>query len=170
MLRLIVFRHAKAVPHGTAPDFERALAPRGVEAAAEMGRMLAAEHLLPDLALVSPALRTRQTWEEAAKALPGVPVRHEDGVYDAPSARLLRLVQAAPDTARTLVLVGHNPGIADLAQLLVGHGDRYAFSRMRAKYVTGAIAVVDFDVEHWADVMPGGGRLDRYVTPTRTDD
>lgn len=170
MLRLIVFRHAKAVPHGAAPDFERALAPRGVEAAAEMGRMLADEHLLPDLALVSPALRTRQTWEAAAMALSGIPVRHEDGIYDAPSKRLLDLVRSVPDDVRTLVMVGHNPGIADLAQLLVGHGDRYAFSRMRAKYVTGAIAVVDFDVDRWVDVKPGAGRLDRFVTPTRTED
>lgn len=170
MLRLIIFRHAKAVPHGAAPDFERALAPRGLEAAAAMGRMLAAEHLLPDLALVSPALRTRQTWEEAAKALPGIAVRHEAGLYDAQSARLLKLVQSAPAEVKTLVLVGHNPGIADLAQLLVGHGDRYAFSRMRAKYVTGAVAVVDFAVERWSEVAPGGGRLDRYVTPTKTDD
>jgi phosphohistidine phosphatase len=170
MLRLMIFRHAKAVPHGAAPDFDRALAPRGLEAAAEMGKMMADELLLPDLALVSPALRTRQTWEQAALALRGVPVEFVDGIYDAHVGRLLRIVREAPDAVRTLVLVGHNPGLADLAQMMVGHGDRYAFARMRAKYVTGALAVIDFPVEHWAEVAPGGGRLDRYVTPTRTDD
>jgi phosphohistidine phosphatase len=170
MFRLMIFRHAKAVPHGAAPDLERALAPRGLEAAAEMGEMMAAEHLLPDLALVSPALRTRQTWEQAAKALPGVPVRSEAGLYDAPSRQILQLVQAVPASVKCLVVVGHNPGLADLAQLLVGHGDRYAFARMRAKYVTGALSVIDFAVEKWAEVAPGGGRLDRYVTPTRTHD
>jgi phosphohistidine phosphatase len=170
MLRLIIFRHAKAVPHGAAPDFDRALAPRGLAAAAEMGRMLASEQIIPDLALVSPALRTTQTWEHAAPAFPGVPVKHEKRIYEASAGALLALVNAAPDDVKTLVLVGHNPGMSDLARQLVGHGDRYAFARMKTKFVTAGVAVIDFHVEHWTDVTPGGGRLDRFVTPTATDD
>ncbi|MFO1148460.1 MAG: histidine phosphatase family protein [Alsobacter sp.] len=170
MLRLVIFRHAKAVPHGAAPDFDRALAPRGLAAAAEMGRMLAAEHIIPDLALVSPALRTTQTWEQAAPALPGVTTAFDKRVYEASAGTLLALVNGTPDTVRTLVLVGHNPGMSDLARQLVGHGDRYAFARMKAKFVTAGVAVIDFHAERWADVAPGGGRLDRFVTPTATDD
>jgi phosphohistidine phosphatase len=170
MLRLIIFRHAKAVPHGAAPDFDRALAPRGIAAAAEMGRMMAEENLIPDLALVSPSLRTRQTWEQAAPALPGVPVTYESRVYEASAGALLALVNATPDAVKTLVLVGHNPGVSDLARQLVGHGDRYAFARLKTKFVTAGVAVIDFHVDHWTDVAPGGGRLDRFVTPTATDD
>ena len=170
MRRLIIFRHAKAVPHDAAPDFDRALAPRGKDAAAEMGRLMADEQLLPDLVLVSPSKRTMQTWQGAAPAVGETPVRVEKGIYEAPADRLLKLVRGVEDSVRTLVLVGHNPGVTDLARALIGHGDRYAFARLRAKFVTAGIAVVDFAVEHWADVKPGEGRLDRFVTPSSTSD
>ncbi|MCP8937308.1 histidine phosphatase family protein [Alsobacter sp. SYSU M60028] len=164
MRRLIIFRHAKAVPHGAAPDFDRALAQRGLDDAEAMGRMMAEEQLLPDLALVSPALRTRQTWERAAPALGPVETREEAAIYNAETDDLLRLVREAPAKVRTLVLVGHNPGVSDLARRLVGHGDRYAFARLRKKFPTAAIAVIDFP-EDWPSVADGAGRLDRFVAP-----
>ena len=170
MRRLIIFRHAKAVPHDAAPDFERALASRGKEAAAEMGRLMADEQLLPDLVLVSPSKRTMQTWERAAPALGETPMRVENGIYEAPADRLLSLVRGVEDSVRTLVLVGHNPGVADLARALIGHGDRYAFARLRSRFVTAGVAVIDFAVDHWKDVKPGDGRLDRFVTPSSTHD
>jgi phosphohistidine phosphatase len=170
MKRLIVFRHAKAVPHGSAPDFDRALASRGLGDAATVGRYLADELLIPDLALVSPALRTRQTWEQAARALGPVPVKLETAMYDASTGTLLGLVQGVGSDVRTVVLVGHNPGMAELSRDLVGHGDRYAFARMRAKFPTSGLAVLDFAVEEWGEVSPGGGRLDRFVTPGGDDD
>lgn len=170
MKRLIVFRHAKAVPHGAAPDFDRALAPRGLVDAATTGRYLADEQIIPDLALVSPALRTRQTWEQAGPAFGPVPMRLEPSIYDASTGALLGLVQRVGADVRTLVLVGHNPGMAQLSRDLVGHGDRYAFARMRAKFPTSAIAVLDFAVDTWDGVSPGGGRLDRFVTPGGEDD
>ncbi len=165
MRRLVIFRHAKAVPHGAAPDFDRALAERGLSDAQETGRYLAQEQILPDLALVSSSLRTRQTWERAAPALGNVPVRYEDAIYDASPATLMSIVRKAPQSVRTLVLVGHNPGMAQLARDLAGHGDRYAFARMRQKFPTSAIAVVDFAIDEWPEVAFGGGRLDRFVTP-----
>lgn len=165
MRRLVIFRHAKAVPHGAAPDFDRALAERGQGDAEAAGRYLAEEQILPDLALVSPSLRTRQTWERAAPALGEVPLRYEDGMYDASTGTLLALVRKAPAQVRTLVLVGHNPGMAQLARDLTGHGDRYAFARMRQKFPTSGMAVLDFPVEDWAEVDHGTGRLDRFVTP-----
>jgi phosphohistidine phosphatase len=120
--------------------------------------------------LVSPSRRTMQTWDLAAPSLGETPVRVEKGIYEAPADRLLGLVRGVDDVVRTVVLVGHNPGVSDLARALVGHGDRYAFSRLRSKFVTAGIAVIDFAVEHWGDVKPGEGRLDRYVTPSSTSD
>jgi phosphohistidine phosphatase len=165
MRRLIIFRHAKAVPHGSAPDFDRALAPRGVKDATAMGRMLADEQLFPDLVLVSPALRTRQTWEHAAQPLGPVEVRFEETIYNASTNDLLALVRHAPPSARTLMLVGHNPSMSDLARSLIGHGDRYAYARLREKFPTAAIAVVDLPSDDWTSAGPGAGRLDRFVTP-----
>ncbi len=165
MRRLVILRHAKAVPHGAAPDFDRALSDRGKADAVAAGRYLAGEHILPDLALVSPSLRTRETWEEASRALTDTPVRFETGIYDASLATLLALVVRTKPAVRTLALVGHNPGSADLAVALVGHGDRYALARMRASFPTAALVVLDFDVEDWSAVAVGGARLDRFVTP-----
>ena len=132
--------------------------------------MLRDAMLWPDKALVSTALRTRQTWERAAEALHGVPVSFDDRVYEAHAGRLLQVVRESGDDAGVGGLVGHNPGMTDLATILVGHGDRSAFARLRAKFVTAGVAVIDFDVDHWADIQPGGGRLERFVTPTATDD
>ncbi len=165
MKRLVIFRHAKAVPHGAAPDFDRALAERGLADAAAAGRYLADELILPDLALVSPSLRTRQTWERAAPALGEVPVRFEDAIYDASAATLLHLARKAPASVRTLAIVGHNPGMSQLSRDLIGHGDRYALARLRTKFPTSGMAVLDFAVDDWSEIAFGGGRLDRFVTP-----
>jgi phosphohistidine phosphatase len=62
-------------------------------------------------------------------------------------------------------MIGHNPGFQDLARLLVGHGDRYAFARMVQKFPTAALCVLDFDIEDWNEAGPGRARLDRFVTP-----
>jgi phosphohistidine phosphatase len=170
MKRLVIFRHAKAVPHEAAPDFDRALNKRGRADAAATGRYLAAEHILPDEALVSPSIRTRETWEEAARSLPDTQVRFDPAVYDASVGALMAAIRRTDRSVRTLVLVGHNPGQGELALSLVGHGDRYAYSRMRQGFPTAAVAVIDFDIEDWADIAPNSGRLDRFVPPEHGED
>jgi phosphohistidine phosphatase len=165
MRRLIVFRHAKAVAHDEAADHERALTARGRRDAAAMGGYLASEGLRPDLALVSTSLRTRETWEEAAPALGPVELRLDRTLYLAPPNLLLTLVQALPDAVLSAMIIGHNPGLEELASLLTGFGDRYALARMRDKFPTSAVAVLDLPSEHWASAGPGAARLDRFVVP-----
>jgi len=165
MRRLMLLRHAKSAwPAGTA-DLDRPLAPRGREAAPRMGRYLADEGLLPDLALVSPARRAQETWALVRDAVGGAETRTEPRIYEAPAQRLLDVVQEAPADRRTLLLIGHNPGFEDLSKMLIGHGDRYAFARLSQKYPTAGLAVIDVAVEDWREVAPRGGRLDRFVTP-----
>src|SRR6218665_2058758 len=166
MRRLMLLRHAKSNwPAGVA-DRDRPLATRGREAAPLMGRYLADELLLPDLVLISPALRTAETWKLVAPMLPEKPATHvEPRIYEAPADRLLEVVQEVETEVRTLLMVGHNPGFEDLAARLAGHGDRYAQARMAQKYPTCGLAVLDFAVEDWRDVAARGGRLDRFVTP-----
>ena len=79
--------------------------------------------------------------------------------------RLLALLQGIDPSPRAVLMIGHNPGFQDLARLLVGHGDRYAFSRMMDGFPTAALCVLDFDGEDWAGIGPRGARLDRFVTP-----
>ena len=165
MRRLMLLRHGKATSPDATKDMDRPLAARGREAVPRIAAHLADEQLFPDLALVSPAQRARETWELVEPALGPVPARFELPIYEAPPERLLAVIRGVEPAVRTLLLVGHNPGFEDLARLLVGHGDRYAFARMAKKYPTAGLAVIDFDIEDWAAVKPGLGRLDRFVTP-----
>lgn len=166
MRRLMLLRHAKSSWPANTADRDRPLAARGREAAPLMGRYLAEELLLPDLVLISPALRTVETWKLVAPMLPEKPATQiEPRIYEAEAGRLLDVVQEVEGDVRTVLMIGHNPGFEDFAGLLAGHGDRYAQARMAEKYPTCGLAVLDFAVEDWRDVAARGGRLDRFVTP-----
>jgi phosphohistidine phosphatase len=165
MRRLMLLRHGKSEWPDGVKDLDRPLAQRGREAVPRVAQHMADEHLLPDLILVSPARRARETWELVAPKLGEAPARSEPRIYESPPEHLLKVVREIAPEVRALLLVGHNPGMEELAKLLIGHGDRYAFARMARKYPTAALAVLDFAAEDWRDVVPGSGRLDRFVTP-----
>ena len=110
--------------------------------------------------------RTRQTLDLALKAANQHPqTRLDRAVYLAEPHTLLEVVRRTPGNVRSLMMIGHNPGMAELATLLTGFGDRYAFARMNAKFPTSGLAVLDFPVERWEVVKEHEGRLDRFVTP-----
>jgi phosphohistidine phosphatase len=163
MRRLILLRHAKSDwPDGVA-DADRPLAPRGKEAAPKMAAYLAAQGLIPDRVLVSPARRTQETWDLVKSVLGAVADETVPQIYEAPVSRLLDVVQAIPDEAATVLMIGHNPGFQDLARLLSKPGEaRRALSK---KYPTAAIAVIDVSAESWAKVEAGEGTVERFVTP-----
>ena len=165
MLRLMMLRHATAVPQGSMPDYERVLTVQGLEEAQAMAVYCKAEMLWPDLALVSPAARTQAT--HAALVAEGMThvVRFEHPLYSMQAEALLTHLQQVGDGVRTLLYVGHNPACAELALALVGYGDRYAASRMRTDFPPASLAVLDFDCQHWSDIGRGLGRLDRFNMP-----
>lgn len=118
---LVLLRHGKSDWSGGEPDLHRPLAARGRRQAPEAGRWLARNVAPLDLAVVSPAVRARSTWDLAAAELAEPPpTRVEDAVYAASPGALLRLVRALPDDRGTVVLVGHNPGMEDLVERLTG--------------------------------------------------
>ncbi len=118
---LVVLRHAKSDWSTGRPDRERPLAPRGRRQAPEAGAWLAAHLDPPELAVVSPAERTRATWALVSAALPEeVPVRVEQRLYAASRTELSGLVASLPPEIESVVLVGHNPGVEDLVQELSG--------------------------------------------------
>jgi phosphohistidine phosphatase len=161
--RLIVLRHAKAERSGPT-DHERELSAAGRRDAGEVGRRLRAARLHPDLAIVSTSTRTRQTWQEVAAEL-GAPTteRFEPGVYDNEMADLLELVRATPDSAHTLLVVGHNPSIEELAsQLDDGRGEAAARRAMAAGFATSAFAVLGHGGS-WRLVAPGQLRIESFV-------
>ncbi len=165
---LLLLRHAKSSWDDPSLDnFDRPLAKRGREAAPRIAREMARRGWQPDHALVSPALRTRQTWELVAEILPGG-ISHDfvPAIYEAPAARILEAIRAAPEDATCLLVVGHNPGLEELVASLVGSGsDAHAKARMRAKFPTAALAVFDVEAE-WRALGPGGARLVAFARPT----
>ncbi|SDR60581.1 phosphohistidine phosphatase [Rhizobiales bacterium GAS113] len=166
MKRLLLLRHAKSARPAGISDHVRPLAQRGRDDARSMGRYLRQEMLLPNLALVSTSTRTRETVEILFREYgESLAMRFEERLYEAPTVRLLAVIAETPAELDTLLLVGHNPGMADLAQRLAGHGDRYAFARMRVKFPTCALAVLDLPGDGWRSPAVGSARLDRFVTP-----
>ncbi|WP_289019837.1 histidine phosphatase family protein [uncultured Ornithinimicrobium sp.] len=162
---LVVIRHAKAEHGNPGGDHERELAPRGVEDAGALGRWLAGEGLLPDLVLVSTAVRTRQTAElvlQGAGLDAGqVPTWPSRGVYDGGVDATLAAVQEADDDATTVWLVGHQPVVSTLAlELAEPHrSDHAVIEAVGAGFPTSAAAVLRTDVDSWSGLGPGGARL-----------
>jgi phosphohistidine phosphatase len=170
MLRLLLFRHAKTAREAGGGDHDRPLTKRGEEDSKRIGRYLADEQLLPDLAIASDSRRTRQTLDLAFEAAHQHPqTRLDRAVYLAEPHTLLDVVRRTPPEVSTLLIIGHAPGMGDLAALLTGFGDRDALARMNTKFPTSGLAVLDFPVDRWADVAERSGRLDRFVTPASLD-
>jgi phosphohistidine phosphatase len=166
MRRLLLLRHGKADRHSAGGDRERPLTRRGEEDARRVGQFLRDEGLTPDLAVASNARRAKQTLERTLEAFPGH-VTHliENTIYLATVDHLVEVLRQTPDKVQTLLAVGHNPGFAELASWLTGGGDKDEIDHMRSSYPTAALAILDFDGEHWAQVRKGAARLHRFVTP-----
>ena len=176
---LVLFRHAKSA-WPDVPDHDRPLARRGIRAAPVMGRWLREAGLVPGQVLCSTARRARETWQFAQAGLAASPpVTIDVRIYAAAPAALLALIREAPPATGTLLLIGHNPAIEDLARLLAaapgaagpgtagprtGDSHHSDLDRMRSKFPTAAIAVLRSGGT-WHDLAPGRARLTAFVTP-----
>ncbi|WP_342234922.1 SixA phosphatase family protein [Inquilinus sp. OTU3971] len=166
MKTLILLRHAKSDwADPTLGDHDRPLAARGRDAAPKMGAWLKAHGPVPDLVLCSTATRARQTLALALEALGAAPeTRFDRGLYLAGGAGVLARLRQAPDEAATVLLVGHNPDLEQLARRLATTGDKAALARLAEKYPTAGLAVIELPVERWAKA-DDGGRLVAFETP-----
>lgn len=167
MRRLMILRHAKAerlMAGGS--DRDRPLAARGHEDSARLGAYLVRHGLIPDFALVSPATRTRETWDGVSQSFdPSPNADHDDRLYDARVTDLLAIVQRAAPEVNTLMLVGHNPAVHELAFSLTASGDLDARQRLGEAYPTCTLSIIDFPAALWSDLHAQSGRLERFVTP-----
>jgi phosphohistidine phosphatase len=165
MKQLLLLRHAKSSRDDPAlADFDRPLAGRGLKAAPLMGRELAARDWLPDMVLVSSALRTRDTWRLMSAHLPVPrPVDFAGTLYNASATDVLSEIRQAPETAGTLLVVGHNPSLEDLARTLAGaNSEAKALRRLGEKFPTTALARFVFD-GNWAGLS--SARLTHCLWP-----
>ena len=173
MLTLTLLRHAKSSwDEPGLDDYDRPLAKRGKKAAPDMGAALAKMGLSPDLILCSGAVRARATLDLVLPSL-GTPlpqIVYDDTLYlAAPETLLARLRRIGPgetgEVPRHVMLVGHNPGLEELAVLLIGSGAFDDTARLTEKFPTAAVAVLGFAGESWAAIEPGTGRLQHFLTP-----
>ncbi|MGV7211938.1 SixA phosphatase family protein [Bradyrhizobium sp. UFLA05-112] len=173
MRRLMLLRHAKTetdAPSGR--DQDRRLDDRGHRDAAHMGDWIAHHPPFPNTVLVSPAVRARQTWDVAWESMknrvaePQVELLPE--LYGADPAQLLETIRTAtiPASPKNLMLVGHNPGMHEVALMLMGSGGDEAGRKALAHNLpTAGLAVFDFDVKDWGDVAYRRGKLVLFVSP-----
>ena len=170
MRRLFLIRHAKAEPSVGREDHERRLTDRGRADARRVGAALAERRMLPDLLVHSGAARAKETAQILAAEWPRrVELTEEAGLYDATEAMLFARTRALPDGRRRVGLVGHNPGLGELAAALTGSGAHAEMRRLAAKYPTGAVAALDFSVHRWGDVERNSGMLALYLTPAELE-
>jgi phosphohistidine phosphatase len=167
MRRLILFRHAKAERSQPGdPDRSRALVERGRKDAARMGAYMANHALTPDRVLVSPATRTQETWKAASAAFRPAPgAMTMDGLYDATQHTIFAVIKDVPASVHTLLVIGHNPGLHELARLLIASGDIEMREQLLEKLPTSGLVIIDFAVDDWDRLHPHSGRLERFVTP-----
>jgi phosphohistidine phosphatase len=170
MRQLLLLRHAKSSwDDPSLSDHARPLNPRGRRAAAAVAQALRELGLSPDVVLVSSARRTLQTLEQIRPSFePGILVEPLDALYLATWQSLLTLVQAVPETARSVMLIGHNPGLHEFAMALSGaaahSGGGADMQRLAEAFPTAALA--EFSVAlPWRMLAAGGARLIRFMVP-----
>jgi phosphohistidine phosphatase len=167
MRRLLLFRHAKA--ERSEPGMEdqaRVLIERGRKDAARIGAYMAGHALVPDRVVMSPSARTQETWKFAATALRPTPAAQSvERLYDASPHAILAVIKDAPAAAHTLMVIGHNPGLHEIALMLIASGDIEARARLREKLPTAGLVIIDFACDDWSKLHPQSGRLERFVSP-----
>ncbi|HEX3498351.1 MAG TPA: histidine phosphatase family protein [Stellaceae bacterium] len=166
---LHLLRHAKSSWRDSGlEDRDRPLNARGHHAALLLGALLARQPL-PDLVLCSSALRTRETFEHVVRAYGRSPlVSIEDGLYLATARSLLERIEAIEDDVARLLVIGHNPGLHELAVALARHGPRHDRARLAAKFPTAALATLRL-AGSWHAISHAPIALASYVVPSDLD-
>ena len=167
MRRLLLFRHAKAQrPEAGMKDRARVLIERGRKDSAKIGAYMATNGLVPDRVLISPSARTQETWKYTATAFSSTPTAVTvEQLYEATPPAIVTLIKEAPSEAHTLLVIGHNPELHELALMLVASGNADARKLLQNKLPTAGLVIMDFAFDDWRNLHRQSGRLERFVTP-----
>jgi phosphohistidine phosphatase len=168
MKTLYLLRHGKSAWNDAfLADHDRPLASRGARAATLIGRQLRKDGFRADCILCSTARRAVDTMEIVTAQLDGdaleMPVHQERELYLTGERTLLERLRRLPDKAGTVMLVGHNPDLHNLARELAGKGPKEDLRSLEAKFPTAALAVLEFPIESWSDIGPRTGTLIRFL-------
>ncbi len=168
MKTLYLLRHAKSSwGDSTLADHDRPLNSRGRRAAPLIGAFLREQGHVPDLVLCSTATRTRETLAFLLEELGVEPAIDWDGdLYLAGPRQMLDLLGALPDTVESVLMIGHNPGTAILAEALCAEGDAAGLDLMRTKFPTAGLAIIHLEVDRWEETQGDCGRLLSFTRPS----
>jgi phosphohistidine phosphatase len=164
--QLLLLRHAKSSWDDPGlSDHDRPLNPRGLRAVEALREHLADGDVVPELVLCSTARRTVETWEGLVPAWPStIPVAYEPDLYGATATSLLRRLRQVPDATGCVLVLGHNPGLQDLASGLAGDGDEEPRQRLGLKFPTAALATLEVPTG-WAELSWQSATLADYLVP-----
>lgn len=162
MKHITILRHGQASQDSGFEDFDRPLTDKGRKHLPRMAAFVARSQVKPDWIVSSPALRAKETAELLAEALQfSRSIVWNERVYLAAAITLLEILRETPDVAEHLVIVGHNPGMSDLAAGLCAGGD----FRLNLQMETGAVASLSAQIVHWRQLRWGCAELLAYVAP-----
>jgi phosphohistidine phosphatase len=165
MSELYLLRHAKAVPQGDTRDADRPLEERGRTGARALAKWLKRQKIAPELVLCSPSVRTRQTLDLVSEAFSRSPeIAYEPGLYLASADKLLERVRAIPDQVEHAMIVGHNPGLHELAQWLADSNVGPLADRLATNLATSGLVRFEINIE-WSGLRRRAARLMALVTP-----
>ena len=168
MKRLYLLRHAKSSWKGTSLlDHDRPLAGRGRRAAKAIARHLRDQNLEPELVLCSTARRARETLDRIKPALGAPTVELEHDLYAASADALLERLRRVPDTVESVMLIGHNPGLQELALDLAR--PLPTVSELATKFPTAAVATLEFRASNWQELEHETGEIVAFVRPRDLD-
>jgi phosphohistidine phosphatase len=166
MDRLLLLRHAKTERAAAGErDRDRKLTARGRADAPLIGAYMVRHRLMPDLVLSSPTARAEETLAQVAAAFAKQPrIVRDERIYNASPETLVRLIRETRD-AKTLLVIGHNPGLHELALRLIASGDITTREQLNEKLPTSGLVVIDFAFDDWSRLHAHSGRLERFISP-----
>jgi len=172
MKRLTILRHAKSSwEDSNLADFDRPLNDRGWKAARRVGRELKKRGIEFDLCVASTAARVRETLDGLVESYgkPDFEICFEPRIYEASLATLTAIVRGLPVSSKAPLLVGHNPGLHQLVLEFARDDGRGLRDRASAKFPTAALAMIEFNVDLWTGIEPGGGEISELIFPKELD-
>ncbi len=162
MKRLILMRHAKSDWDNHLPDIKRPLSSRGEREAPIMGKFLRSNGVIPELVISSPSQRTRETFGYLKQEIKDrLDVVYDETIYENEPQEIVSLVKKTSDTITTLMILGHNPSMEELAQLFSG----LSLNKFCDKFSTSSVVLLEFDIEKWSDIDTKKGKLVFYKSP-----
>jgi len=162
----MLLRHAKSNSIPGVADLQRPLTERGYREAELVGQYLVAQQLQPELAIVSSARRTQQTWETVSAAFnTRVSKITEERIYEASVDNIIHVIRNIEPGPRVVLVIGHNPGLYLTTEYLSGEGDEDALERLEMGFPPASLTVMDFDVDAWELIAEKSGTLLQFETP-----